>query len=279
MPPQKIALVIGSGGVKCAAAIGLQRVLRQADIEPALIVGCSGGSIYASVFALGMEPEQAHQVTLEFWTSELMAGYATNLKAAISGELRFTERSGLVDDRAMLAVLQKFFGDAQFSQTKQPLFVVSTDFYTGQQVVHDSGRIFDAIRASVAVPTIFPPWEVNGQLLLDGAVSNPLPIDVAIREGATIILAIAFEQAIRPRIRSLTAANSHLNSLYMNNLLKAQFAFHNLSHHHEIILILPDFTGRVSTFDVHQLPAIIEAGEQTMKQHLPYLQRLLHANP
>ena len=62
----------------------------------------------------------------------------------------------------------------------------------GEKVALSEGSLFDAIRASLAIPIIFPPWEVDGRLLIDGAVSDPLPIDVAIQDGADIIIAMGF---------------------------------------------------------------------------------------
>jgi NTE family protein len=277
MKASRVSLVIGAGGVKCAAAIGLWQVLAREGVEIGLVVGCSGGSLYAAAMALGYEPAVIQQMTLDFWTPELMAGYTSNLKAATSGEIRFDERSGLVDDRFIMQRLNEAFGGRTFADCRPPLFIVSTDFYSGEAVVHREGQVVEAIRASIAVPTIFPPWEQDGRLLIDGAAANPLPIDVAIKEGGPpVILAMGFEQATRTRMRSLTAVTAHLNTLYMNNILKAQFAFHNLAHHAEIVPILPDFGDRrISTFDTHHLEAIIAAGVAAAEHELPYVKRLL----
>ena len=114
-------------------------------------------------------------------------------------------------------------------------------------------------------------------MLTDGAVCDPLPVDVAIQQGSEIILAMAFQLEPRRKMRSLTAVNAHLTTLYTNALLQAQFAFHNLARHAELIPILPGFDGRVTTFDTHHLPAIIEAGRTTAQKQMPYLRRLLAA--
>ena len=83
---RKIALVIGSGGVKCAAAIGLLRVLRREDITLDLLVGCSGGSIYASNIALGYDIEKQEEFTRTLWTPDLMKGFTANLAAIRTGD-------------------------------------------------------------------------------------------------------------------------------------------------------------------------------------------------
>ena len=154
---KSIALVIGAGGVKCAAAIGLWQLLQEEEIPVSLAVGSSGGSMYAACIALGYDAVTIQEMTLSFWTNDLMTGYASNLKAALSGNVRFTERSGLVDDAAALSRLQDSFGETTFADAKTALRIVSTDFLSGERVIHQDGRLLDAIRASIAVPTIFPP--------------------------------------------------------------------------------------------------------------------------
>lgn len=270
-----VALVIGSGGVKCAAALGILKVFERENIPLDLVVGCSGGSLFAAGIALGYPVDVLKEMTVKFWTPELMANYTSNLKAATEGTLKFNERSGLVDDQYIWQTLSMAFGGKTFADTQVPLRIVSTEFFSGEPFVHSSGSVVDAVRASLAVPVIFPPWEIDGQLLIDGAASDPLPVDVAIKEGVQVIVAMGFAIDTRPRLRSMTAVTNHLNTIFMNNILKAQYAFHNLAHHAEIVLILPDFDRRIGTFDTHHLEYIIEAGEQVAELEMPYIRKLL----
>ena len=124
---------------------------------------------------------------------------------------------------------------------------------------------------------IFPPWEVDGSLYVDGAASNPLPIDVAIQHGADIVLAMGFHADYRNKFRSITAVQEHVTSIYMNNILRNSFAFHNLAHHSEIFPIIPEFDSVVSMFDIHKLPHIIERGREATMEQLPHIKRLLES--
>jgi NTE family protein len=261
--------------VLCAAALGLGKALLREGLVPGMAVGCSGGSIYAATLALGYDPVEAERLTLDLFTSDVFEGYASNLKSALTGETRFTESSSLIDDRIMLDRLTHAFGDKSFEDAGIPLYIVATDFYTGERVVLSSGRIVDAIRASIAIPMIFSPWKVGEQLLVDGAVSDPLPLDVAIQEGSDVIAAVGFEMPTRKRMNSYTAVATHFNSLYMNNILKSTFAFYNAVHHAEILPILPEFEHPIGTFDTAQIPYIIAQGEKAAEQHIPYLKQLL----
>ncbi|NJC98809.1 MAG: hypothetical protein FIB03_21160 [Anaerolineae bacterium] len=272
---KRIALVIGSGGIKCAAAAGLWRVLQEEGIVVENVVGCSGGSMYAALIANRVDVKVMEEWSKTLWTSDIMQGYTENLKASKDGSLRFTERSGLVDDSALNRKLREVYGEWEFSDMKMPFKVVATDLLSGEKVTLADGGVFDAIRASLAIPIIFPPWEVNERLLIDGAASDPLPIDVAIQDGADIIIAMGFTLDYRARFRSMTAVQEQLNSIYMNNILNSTYAFYNLAHHAEIFPVIPEFDSTISMFDVDKIPSVIEQGEQAARMQLPHIKRLL----
>ena len=272
---KRIALVIGSGGIKCVAAIGLWRVLQEEGIQVGSVVGCSGGSMYGTLIANGTHVEEMEEWSKIFWTSDIMQGYTENLKASKDGTLRFNERSGLVDDSVLNKNLRQVYGTMSFSDLQLPLKIVATDMLKGEKVTLSEGSLFNAIRASLAIPIIFPPWEVNGRLLIDGAASDPLPVDVAIQDGADIIIAMGFPLSFRGRFRSMTAVQEQLNSIYMNNILTSTYAFYNLAHHAEIFPVIPELDGALSMFDVDKIPDIIERGEQVTRAQIPHMKRLL----
>jgi NTE family protein len=273
----RIALVIGSGSVKCAAALGLMKVLARENIDIDLIVGCSGGAIYAGFIALGWSVERATEKTLRLWTREVTA--KRNNKAILQLTLprlfKFDESFALVDDSVFNRQLRAGFEDATFSDTRIPLFITATDLYSGEQVIISEGSIAEAIRASSSIPYIFPPHKIDGRFLIDGFQSDPLPIGVAIKEGADIIIALGFESPYQKEISSLMRYNFQISSVTSNNLLKTNFAFHNLAHHSEIIPILPEFKHQIKLFDTDKLPYVIEEGERSAEQQLPYINKLL----
>ncbi len=272
-----ITLVIGSGAIKCAASIGMWQILVEENIQVDMVVGCSAGSIYGAGIALGMSVEEIKMWSERTWTTELMQDYIINLKASKDGTLKFTERSGLVDDSILNSRLTDIFQNKTFSDLKKQFVVVATDMMNGEKVSLSSGKLFDAIRASVALPLIFPPWEIDGKLLVDGAASDPFPIDTAIQNGADIIIGMGFSIDYRKRFRSLTAVQEQMTAIYMNNILKSSFAFNNLAHHSEIFTIIPEFEESLSMFDVHKIPQIIERGAEATRKQLPHIKSLLSA--
>lgn len=273
----RIALVIGSGSVKCAAALGLMKVFERENIAVDIVVGCSGGAIYAALIALGWPVQKATEATLRMWTREVTGKRNARaiLQLVLPRLFKFDESFGLIDASLLDRRLRAGFDGATFAQTQIPLFVTATDLYTGEQIVMSEGSVAEAVRASISIPYIFPPHKVGGRFLVDGYMSDPLPIGVAIKEGADIIIAMGFESPYQEQVSSLMRYNFQISSITSNNLFKTNYAFHNLAHHSEIIPILPEFEHRIRLFDTGKLPYVIEEGERAAEQQLPYIKELL----
>ena len=278
---KRVALVIGAGSVKCAAALGLWRVLQREGIELDMVVGASGGSIYASSMAIGHSVDESTALTQKLWTSEISS--KTNWRGLLGAFMPtlfgFDGGFAMLDDGPVKRALRGGFGDTTFAQAKLPLYIVATDFMNGERVVLKEGSIADSIRASTAIPYVWKPVEIGGRRLLDGCVCDPMPVGVAMQEGADIILTMGFESPYPSQIRSASRYAFHITSIYTNNLLRANFAFNNLAHHTEIIPIIPEFDRPVRLFDTHLIPYAIEEGARAAEGQLPYLRSLLEQAP
>lgn len=276
---KKIALVIGAGSVKCAAALGLWKALDEENIRFDMIVGCSGGSIYAAAMAVGFSLQECIENTRKLWNRSItqQRNWRALVSVLLPGILKFDHRFSMMSDGPMLKSFGSVFGEKTFADTKIPLYVMATDFETGESVAQREGRLVDALRASVAIPYIWSAWKHNGRWLIDGAASNPLPVDVPIREGVDIILAMGFQSPLPSRVKSVSRYAFYINSLMTNNLLNANFAFHNAVHHAEIISIFPEFERSIRLFDTDQIPYVIEQGEKAMRAQLSYVKRLLES--
>ncbi|MGY1459243.1 patatin-like phospholipase family protein [Luteimonas sp. A534] len=271
----RVALVVGSGGVKCAAAAGMWKVLEREGIHPDMVVGCSGGSIYMAGMALGRTAADAERYSHEMWTGLFKrVHYRSVLRSLLPGRFGSSERIGLIDDAVVGANIARLFGGKTFADTRIPLHIAATDLHSGGKVALSSGSIVDAVRASVAMPLLLRPWPVDGRLLVDGGVSDPLPISLAIREGAEIILAMGFARPPMTRIDSLLGIANQAISVTINNLLHSTYAFYSAVHHAEIVPIMPTFDRPIEIGDSHLIPYIIEQGEQAMLAAVPYLRQL-----
>ncbi|HLO66448.1 MAG TPA: patatin-like phospholipase family protein [Holophaga sp.] len=280
-PRKKVALVIGAGSVKCAASLGLQEVLVREGIGVDMVVGCSAGAIYAALIAMGRGAEESAAMTARLWTKEVTSQrdpFAL-FRAFFGGFLRRGRGGsfGLRKDALIMRRLRDAFGDMRIEDAKIPLYITATDLATGDQAVLDRGSVVDAIRASISLPYIFKPFRIGDRTLVDGFLSDPLPVNVAIREGAGLIVAMGFESPYQRRFDSFGRLSFQLSSIMTNNLLRSRFAMHSLSHHEEVILVAPEFGRRVRLFDTEKIPYVIEEGRKAAEAQVPYLRRILAA--
>ncbi len=274
---KKVALVIGSGSVKCAAAIGMHKALLREGIDVGMVVGCSGGAIYAALIALGHTPEESQEMSMRLWTREVTAKHNPRAlwQIFMPKVFGFDEKFGTVDDTLVMERFRAAYGAKKIEDAKIPLYLTATDFERGEQVVLTRGSLVDAIRGSIAIPYIFKAHRMDDKLLVDGYLSDPLPIGVTIKEGANVILAMGFESPYQGKLDSLMRYTFQVSSIMSNNLLKSNYAFHSMAHHGEVLPILPEFNQRIGLFDTDKIPYIIEEGERAANEQMPYLKKLL----
>lgn len=276
---RRVAVVIGSGSVKCAASLGLIRVLQREGIGVQMLVGCSAGAIFAAALATRGGVDEVIELVTRLWTRDI-TGRRDNralLAAVFPKWFGFSPEFGIRDDRLIMRRLHDAFGDTRIEDLPVPLHLAATDFGDGTQAIFSSGRVVDALRASFAIPFMFKPHRVGDRLYTDGFLSDPLPVGVAIKEGADVIVAMGFDSPYQERINSAGRFAFQISSILSNNLLKSQFAFHGLAHHAEVVPIIPEFSQRIRLFDTKKIPDIIADGERATEQVLPYLVRLLDA--
>ncbi len=266
----RIALVIGSGGIKCISSIGLLKVLHREQIVPDMIVGCSGGSLFGAVYANGEHPDKIEELVLKMWQKKEFRDikYLDLLKMFFPKLLRYDESFGLIRGNRIEKIFQDYFRGAQIEQTPIPLQLVATDLFTGEPVILQKGSIAEAVRASISIPILFQPKHLNDRVLVDGAVSNPLPIDVAMRYGVDIIIAMGYENPVYSVLSNPISTILHLTALYNNNLMIANQTIHHTVHHYEIITIYPPMED-IHFFDIEKIPGLIQAGEDEAMQEIP----------
>lgn len=174
----RVALVLGSGGVRGMAHVGVLEELDAAGIPIDLIVGCSAGSIVGALYADHPDAASIKHVVWSLKTNSLLD---IDLWSC---------RYGLSQGRSMRCVLGKYLCAQTFDQLKIPLVVVASDLHRGELVPIGSGNLLRAVQASCAIPFVFVPCEHSGRILVDGAVVNPVPVKVAIDLGADIVIAV-----------------------------------------------------------------------------------------
>lgn len=177
--PTKIGIALGSGGARGWAHLGVLRRLDALGIKPHCIAGTSIGSIAGALYASG--------------NLETMADLAAHLDwkqvAQLFFEVNFP-RSGLLTGKNFMRLLRGVIPVHAVSSLGIPFAAVATDLETEKEVVLHSGKLFDAIRASIGIPGIFTPTRLNGHNLVDGGLVNPLPVSVCRAMGAEVVIAV-----------------------------------------------------------------------------------------
>ena len=178
MARAKIALALGGGAARGWAHIGVLRVLRDAGIEPDIVVGTSIGAVVGGCYLAGKLDE------LEAFSRELT-------RRRVFGYLDFNlAGSGLISGQRLSAKLEEHLTDQHIEKLDRRFAAVATEIGTGHEVWLSRGRLIDAMRASYALPGIFKPVRVHGRWLFDGALVNPIPVSVCRAYGASYVIAV-----------------------------------------------------------------------------------------
>jgi len=175
----RIGLALGSGGAKGLSHIAFLKALDEEGLKPAIISGTSIGALIGAFYAGGMDGKQIEELFDDMGIR----------KMGSMMDLSIFSNSGLLKGKKVEAFLTENLPVRSFGELPIPLKVVATDFWKRREVVFDSGDLVTAIRASIAVPVVLEPLNLEGHILTDGGTVNPLPYDL-IRDDCDVLVAI-----------------------------------------------------------------------------------------
>lgn len=176
---KKVALVLGSGGARGLAHIGVIKSLVKNGVPIDMIVGSSSGALIGALYALWKDIDRVEEITKGVTLKDL-AGVL--MDPSFGG--------GLVKGDRTMNFFKKYFEDKKIEEMKIEFEAVATDVNTAERVVFDRGSIIEAIRASISIPLVYSPIENNKRVLVDGGVSCPVPVEVAKERGAEVVIAV-----------------------------------------------------------------------------------------
>ena len=274
----EVGLVLGGGGARGGAHIGVLRALEAANVPVDCIAGTSIGAIVAALYATGMRPDEieafAASVDWDEAFSDRIARRAISFRRKTDDELallhpgigfsdgRFKLRGGVITGHNIGLVLARIAarapGERDFSRLPIPLAIVATDIATGEAVVLRGGDLAQALRASISVPGVFSPVEIDGHLLVDGGVANNLPVDVVRLLGAKRVIAVDVSEPLlaRDAIRSAVDVTEQLTNILTRRNTDQQLARLGDAD----VLIAPDLTGFGNT-EFSRMTEMVEIGE------------------
>ena len=267
-PSPRLAFVLGSGGVRSIAAVGIADRLASEGIRPDLIVGCSSGALFGATLAMGMSSQQALRSATALWSAELTQqrrwrAWAQMVAPRLAG---FGSGFSMRDDRLIAQRITQAFGELRLEDLPTPLRVAATDAASGDAVVLARGSLVQAVRASMAVPFIFPSVTVDGRRLVDGVISDPLPLAAA--SDAQVVIALGFRGAMPRRVDRLSRLVAQTSTTLINNLMQARLAAARAAGQRVIDIEL-DLDRRVGLWDTAAMPYLFEAGRHAAQLRLP----------
>lgn len=176
LPRPKIGLVLGAGSARGLAHIGVLQVLTENGIPFDFIVGSSMGAIIGALYVCGADLYMSAKLV-----DYMDAGRLLDVSIP---------RMGFIQGKKIMIFLELLTKRKTFADTDIPLMVVTTDIVSGNRVILENGSIAEAIRASIAIPGVFTPVKKDEMVLVDGAVTDRLPVEVARNQGAEVIIAV-----------------------------------------------------------------------------------------
>jgi NTE family protein len=186
----RIGVALGGGGARGWAHIGVLRTLIAAGLAPDIVAGTSMGAIVGGAFAAGRLDE------LEKFARALDRRGVWKLT-----DLNLGKGGGLVAGERVVQVLNETIGDHDIKTLAKKFAAVATELLTGHEVWIEDGKLIAAMRASYALPGIFVPAIVEGRPLVDGGITNPVPVSACRALGAQIVIAVPLPATQNPAQR------------------------------------------------------------------------------
>jgi NTE family protein len=172
-----LGLVLGAGGARGVAHIGVLGVLEREGLPIDLVVGASMGALVAAGWAVGLSAEAMARAYTEAPLRQLL------LRPCL-------RQGGLIHPGALEAFLTRLFGPQQIEELDRPFAAVAVSLRTGREVVIRHGPLVDAVMASIAIPLVFPPRRLRDDYYVDGGLVDPVPTSVAQALGARTVVAV-----------------------------------------------------------------------------------------
>ena len=284
----KIGLVLSGGGARGFAHIGVLKVLEENQIPVDYISGASMGALVGALYATGRTPAEMEQLVKKLDWDNLLQGKTSfealsyrrkedrrNLPGAITlggkgrklnlpSSLNPGHEIGLALDRLMIS-----YGDkTDFDNLPIPFRAVATDLVNAETIVLEDGSLSLALRATMAIPGVFAPVELNGKILADGGILNNIPTDIAKEMGADIIIVVNIETQLGDRSSLQNLVSILGQTFYVVTLENSRRSLRQAD-----FIIAPNLEN-YTTFDFRASEKIIELGYQGAQPKVSLLKSL-----
>ncbi len=287
----KIGLVLSGGGAKGIAHIAVIRELEKKGIKPDYIVGTSFGALVAGFYALGFSPNDMEKIIKtrdwdyllndEIKRENLLIGEGRKnknsiLSISLDGLIPIMP-GGLNTGQNILTffelVSREYNRDINFDSLTIPFRCVATNIVTGEAKIFSKGRLSEVMRASMSIPSVFTPFEIDGELYVDGGLVNNFPTDIVKDMGADIIIGVDVGASLysKEEINSIVKILDQSTSFYNARISKENKKLCD-------VYIRPEI-GRISAMDFALTDSILNFGKQATLKVIPIIDSLLQSYP
>ncbi len=257
----KIALVLGGGGARGLAHIGVLKVFEEENVPVDMVVGTSVGALIGALYCAGVPIDKIEKMGENIrWNDLTEVTDSTLARLLMSEHLLSTEN--------FENYLRENIGGRKFEELKIPFSCVATDLITGERIIFREGEVAPAARASATVPGLFDPVEYRHRYLVDGGLCDNIPVDVAKLQGADIIITVAV---------SADFSKNKISSVFMilTQSIYIQGKLLDAERLKMSDIVIRPKVNDISAVDLGRSPECIEAGIQAARQSMPALKKLL----
>jgi len=288
LKPFKVGLILGGGGARGLAHVGILSVFEKEGIPVNIISGASMGAIIGGIYAQNPDAQQLRERVVKFIKGDkfrelgvnnfrkknqqdpedILSQLTQRVKRRLVINLAANRISLLKADRLLIAV-KELIHDNLIEDCKIPFACVAADLRTGTEVTFKSGKMRKAIAGSSSIPGFLPPVEYNGYLLTDGSVINNFPVYVVREMGAdlniVINVSLGFEENTNiDNVVDLIMRSGQITSRKLNELLQKDGD----------VVISPDI-GHIHWSEFMRIDEIINLGEQAAREAIPQIKKLI----
>ena len=273
---KSVALALGGGGARGLAHIVVAEALDEMGVKPVAIAGTSIGAIIGAGYAAGMSGREMRRYAIHI--AHNRTDVMRRMMRARAGKLRHLFGGGLGDATRLDAELlcEQFLPESlpdDFSGLAIPLMVIASDLYRRREVMFSKGLLRRALAASISLPTIMRPVEYDGQVLVDGGATNPLPFE-HLRGLADIVVAVDISGPISADRREVPNA---LECLYATVLVMTNSIISEKLRHGAPDLLLQPKVGAFRALGFLQASAILRAADPAKAEFKEKLAKLIDA--
>ena len=220
--PEKkdVALVLSSGGARGLAHIGAIEVLEEQGYRVTSLAGCSMGALIGGVYAAGKLNE----------FREWMKGIDRKKMLELT-DFSLSLNHFVKGDRIIEAIME-FVPDVAIEDLPIPYCAVATDWVSGREVIFRTGSLFEAIRASISLPSFYKPVERNGMILIDGGVVNPIPLNRVVRHKGDLLVGVDVsghdyktQEAMKHKLSERRKHDKSIAAMILNKLVPENIDF------------------------------------------------------